>query len=61
MTNDINPELIASCPSVGPTMVSEIICAGAGSLPDFRILDRSSASSIVKSPVISVLPAVISF
>ena len=59
--NEIIPELIASLPRVGPMIVSEIIFAGAGSLPDLRIFARSSASSIVKSPVISVFPPVISF
>jgi SecD/SecF fusion protein len=58
--NDTIPALIASLPSVGPMIVSEMICAGAGSLPDLRMFERSSASSIVKSPVISVLPPVIS-
>ena len=52
MTNETKPELIASLPSVGPTTLSDTILAGAGIFPDFRILDRSVASSIVKSPVI---------
>jgi len=59
--NETSPALIASLPRVGPTMVSETILAGAGSFPDLSILARSSASSIVKSPVISVFQPVISF
>ncbi len=57
---EIRPALMASLPSVGPITVSDTILAGAGSFPDLRIFARSSASSIVKSPVISVLPPVIS-
>ncbi len=58
---DIIPELIASFPRLGPTTVSDTILAGAGILPDLRMFARSVASSIVKSPVTSVLPPVISF
>jgi len=36
---EMKPELIASLPSVGPTIVSEMICVGAGNLPDFKILE----------------------
>ena len=51
-TKDLNPELIASSPSEGPTIASSIIRAGAGSLPDFRIFAKSLASLTVKLPVI---------
>ena len=57
---DLSPESIASWPSEGPTIASSIILAGAGNLPDFKILDRSFASFIVKFPVICDLPPEIS-
>ena len=40
----MEPPLIASCPSVGPTTCSCTILAGAGSLPLFKISDKSCAS-----------------
>ena len=59
--NDFSPLSMAALPSDGPTTVSWLIWAGAGIFPDLRILERSSASSRLKSPVISVLPPAISF
>ena len=59
--NDIIPALIDSCPSDGPTTVSWIIRAGAGSLPDLRTLAKSFASWIVKLPVIEERPPSISW
>jgi hypothetical protein len=40
ITKEINPEFIASLPSVGPMIVSDIMFAGASNLPDFRMLAR---------------------
>ena len=57
---DFNPESIASCPRDGPTIASSIILAGAGNLPDFKILDKSLASLILKLPEIWDLPPEIS-
>ena len=50
--NERKPASIASCPNDGPTMASSIMRAGAGSLPDFKMLAKSLASLIVKFPVI---------
>ena len=58
--NDDIPALIASSPSEGPTIASSIIRAGAGNLPDFKMLAKSFASFKVKSPVIDDLPPAIS-
>ena len=46
--NDNIPELIDSCPSEGPTTVSCVMRAGAGSLPDSSTLAKSRASVMVK-------------
>ncbi len=56
MANAIIPPLTASAPNVGPTTCSATIFAGASSLPDFKMLARSCASSTVKFPEISELP-----
>ena len=50
------PPLTAALPRVGPTICSATIFAGALVLPDFKILARSCASSVVKLPEISELP-----
>jgi hypothetical protein len=57
IANAFKPPLIASLPRVGPTTCSCTIFAGAGSLPDFKILARSCASSVVKLPLMLELPA----
>ncbi len=57
---ELKPELIASCPSEGPTTASSTILAGAGIFPTFRIFARSLASSKVKLPVIEERPLGIS-
>ena len=56
ITNEIIPALIDSWPSEGPTTVSWMILAGAGTLPELSTLARSLASWMVKSPVICDCP-----
>ncbi len=58
--NERNPALIDSAPNVGPTVSSDTIRAGAGSLPAFKIFTKSSASRTVKFPEIDELPPPIS-
>ena len=43
MMKERKPASIASFPNEGPTIASSIIRAGAGSLPDFKILAKSLA------------------
>jgi hypothetical protein len=45
-----------SFPSVGPTISSETITAGAGNLPAFNKLANYSASSKEKAPVMDERP-----
>ncbi len=52
MPKEINPKLMEREPKEGPTMLSCTMLVGAGNLPDFSTLAKSSASSVVKSPVI---------
>ena len=56
----MNPDLMDSAPSEGPTTCSCTMVAGAGSFPDFSTLVRSVASSMLKFPVIEDEPPVIS-
>ena len=60
MTQLQMPRRIDSAPSVGPTISSLTILAGAGILPDFSTFARSRVSSAVKLPVIWLLPPMIS-
>ena len=54
--NDHIPLSIDSWPSEGPTIVSCSMRAGAGILPDFKMLAKSFASVTVKLPVIEERP-----
>ena len=60
ITNDHIPDSIDSCPSDGPTSWLAITLGGAATLPDVRILAKSSASATVKLPVICDVPPLIS-
>ena len=48
----VTPCRIESAPSEGPTVRSSRYTAFAGSAPDRRISDRSSADCLVKLPLI---------
>ena len=60
MTQLQMPRRMDSAPNVGPTISSLTILAGAGILPLLSTLARSRVSSVVKLPVIWLLPPVIS-